>query len=176
MFISLPGESHGLRSLVGLVHWVARSQTWLQWLSTQHTDMNYFERLCVYFWLCLGLRCCGGFSLDAENGGYSAVAFLGFLLQWLLLLGSVAPRVPGFSSCVSWALEHRLCSCDAQAQWLQDTWYFLVPGSNPCLPHWQVDSFPLSHLESPYMSYFSCVAPLLYLYSILKYLSEELLT
>ena len=114
MFISLPGESHGLRSLVGLVHWVARSQTWLQWLSTQHTDMNYFERLCVYFWLCLGLRCCGGFSLDAENGGYSAVAFLGFLLQWLLLLGSVAPRVPGFSSCVSWALEHRLCSRDAQ--------------------------------------------------------------
>ena len=26
---------------------------------------------------------------------------------------------------------------------------FLTKGSNSCLPHWQVDSLPLNHLESP---------------------------
>ena len=31
---------------------------------------------------------------------------------------------------------------------------FLDQGSNPCLLHWQVDSLPLSHQESPIMGYF----------------------
>ena len=30
---------------------------------------------------------------------------------------------------------------------------FLDQGSNPCLLHWQVDSLPLSHQESPKLSH-----------------------
>ena len=35
--VFLTGEFHGQRSLVGYSSWVAKSQTWLKWLSTQHT-------------------------------------------------------------------------------------------------------------------------------------------
>ena len=37
----------------------------------------------------------------------------GFSLRWLLLLQSMGSRHVGFSSCDSWALEHRLSSCGA---------------------------------------------------------------
>ena len=49
-----------------------------------------------------------GFSLVAVSLGYSS-------LQWLLLLQSTGSRRTGFSSCGSWALEHRLSSCGPRA-------------------------------------------------------------
>ena len=55
----------------------------------------------------LGLHCCSGFSLVAVNGGFS--------LRWLLLLQSTGSRHTGFSSCGSWALEHRINSCGQDA-------------------------------------------------------------
>ena len=46
--VSLPGESHGQRSLAGYVHRVSKSQTWLTWLST-HRCMLQCEITKKYF-------------------------------------------------------------------------------------------------------------------------------
>ena len=46
--VFLPGESHGQRSLAGTVHGVAKSLTWLKWLS-MHTHIhpgNHNHNLC----------------------------------------------------------------------------------------------------------------------------------
>ena len=61
----------------------------------------------------LGLRCCAGLSLVAASGGYSLLRCVGFSLQWILLLRSMGSRRKGFSSCGTWALDHRLSSCGA---------------------------------------------------------------
>ena len=45
---------------------------------------NNFVRLFIYFFPVLGLCCCTGFSLVAENGAHSLVSALGSSLQWLL--------------------------------------------------------------------------------------------
>ena len=42
-------------------------------------------------------------------------------------------------------LEHRLSSCSSWLSCLVAMWDLAAPGMNPCLPHWQVDSSPLSH-------------------------------
>ena len=66
----------------------------------------------------------------------------------------------GLSSCVSWALEHRL-SCSAGCRILP------TQGSNPCLLYWQADPLPLSHCGSTaqFLKIFlSCCCP-----SILPY-------
>ena len=57
-----------------------------------------------------GLCCCAGFSLVAASRGYSLVAGR----RWLLLLQSMGSRSSVFSSCGSWALEHRFNSCGAR--------------------------------------------------------------
>ena len=63
----------------------------------------------IYVFLAvLGPRCCMGFSLVEVRWGFSLVVCTGFSLQWLLLLRSTGSRPTGFSSCGSWALEHRL--------------------------------------------------------------------
>ena len=49
----------------------------------------------------------------------------------------------GLRSQSSWASEHRLGRYDARTQLLLGI--FLAQGLNPCLLHWQMDSFPLSH-------------------------------
>ena len=51
--------------------------------------------LFIFGWAGLGLHCCMGFSLVVVSGGYSLVSVHGL--------------------CSSWALEHRLNSCDARA-------------------------------------------------------------
>ena len=78
-----------------------------------------------------------------------AALWLGFSLQWLLLLPSTGARLTGFSSCSSWALDtgsvvvvHGL-SCSAACAIFPDQ------GLNPCLLHWQAGSLPLSHQGSP---------------------------
>ena len=83
-----------------------------------------------YFWLCwvfaaVGASHCGGFF---------------WCRAWAL-----GPT--GFSSCSSWALEHRLSSCGSLAE--LPCGIFLDYGLNLYLPHWQVVSLPLSHQGSP---------------------------
>ena len=89
----------------------------------------------------LGLCCCPSFSLTAVSGGYSLVAVQELLIE-------VASR------CRAWALAkwtsvvtaHGLSICDYWA--LVPCGIFPDQGSSPCLPHWQVDSLPLSPLGS----------------------------
>ena len=45
--------------------------------------------------------------------------------------GTRTPECLGVSGCGSWALEHRLSSCDAQAQLLCSTWNLPGPGIEP---------------------------------------------
>ena len=59
---------------------------------------------------------------------------VGFSLWWLLLLRSTGSRHAGFSSCGSWALEHRLSSCGAQTQLLHGMWDLPGPGLEPVSP------------------------------------------
>ena len=114
--------------------------------------------LCELFYLfiylfmpVLGLCCC------VESGGCPLVWCVGFLLQWFLLLwsmGSKAHRLqqlqhvgsvvaaPRLQSTGSIVVMHGL-SCSEVYE------IFLTQGSNPCLLHWQVDSLPLRHQESP---------------------------
>ena len=74
------------------------------------------------------LPCVRGLSLVAESGGYSSLQYVGFSLQWLLLLRSMGSR--------AWAsvfVVHGL-SCSAACG------VFLDQGLNPYPLHWQVDS------------------------------------
>ena len=71
----------------------------------------------------LGLHCCKDFSPVAASGGYSLVAVLGLFIVVASLVvehrlqGTRASVVVahGLSSFGSWALEHRLDSCEAWA-------------------------------------------------------------
>ena len=49
-----------------------------------------------------------GFSLVVVSEGYSSLWCVGFSLPWLLLLQSMGSKRPGFRSCASRAVEHRL--------------------------------------------------------------------
>ena len=62
----------------------------------------------------------------------------------------------GLSSCGSWALEPRGStavahglSCSTASGGSRGSGILPYQGSNPHLPHWQVDSLPLSHQGSP---------------------------
>ena len=78
------------------------------------------------------------FSLIAVNGGYCLVAMQRLLIAMASLLAEHGFRHLGFSSCGSWALEHRLnrprLSCSMACG------IFLDQGWNPRLLHWQADS------------------------------------
>ena len=90
----------------------------------------------------LGLLCCVGSSLVEVLGGYSSLLCAGFSLRQLFLLwsrGSVA---------VAYGL-----SCSTARG------IFLDQRSNPCLLHWQADSFPPSHQGSPDQGFLSRVMP-----------------
>ena len=69
----------------------------------------------IYFWLHWVFIAVCGLSPVVARGGYSLLWCTGFSLWWLLLLRSTGSRWAGFSSCGSWALEHRLSSCGARA-------------------------------------------------------------
>ena len=59
------------------------------------------------------------------------------------------------SSCGSWAPEHRLSGYGAWAEVFCACGIFLDPGRIPCLLHWQVDSLPLNHHQSPLLYIFA---------------------
>ena len=68
-----------------------------------------------YFWLRWVFVAVRGLPLVAVSRGYSSLQCTGFSLRWLLLLQSMGSRCPGFRSCGSQALEHRLSSCGVRA-------------------------------------------------------------
>ena len=63
----------------------------------------------------LGFCCCVGFSLAAESGGYSLVSVWASHCNGVSCCGAQALGYSGFSTCGSWALEHRLSSCGTGA-------------------------------------------------------------
>ena len=69
----------------------------------------------------LDLHCCVDFSLAVVSRGGSVVAMHGLLIALVSLVvgtGDVqasAAGALGLSSCGSWAVEHRLSNCGAQA-------------------------------------------------------------
>ena len=83
----------------------------------------------------LSLHCCTGFSLVAASGGPSLVAVRRLLIAVASpfsehgLQGST-----GFSSCGSWALEHKFSSCGPQALLLWGRWDLPGPGIKPMFP------------------------------------------
>ena len=82
----------------------------------------------IYLFLAvLSLCCCMGFLQLQRAGAGLRLWYADFSLQRLLLLWSTGSRAYGLNSFGSWALEHRLYSCDARAQLLHNMWDF--PGS-----------------------------------------------
>ena len=89
----------------------------------------------------LGLRCCTWTFSSCGERGLLFVAVRGILIVvashcGARALGSWASvvAVRGLSSCGSWALEHRLSSCDARAQLLRGMWDLPGPGIKPVSP------------------------------------------
>ena len=95
---------------------------------------NLFYYLFIYFWLRWVFVAARGLSLVVVSGGYSSFRCAGFSSRWLLLLRSTGSRCAGFSSCGSWALEHRLSSCGAWVQLLHGMWDLPGPGLEPGSP------------------------------------------
>ena len=100
---------------------------------------NYF----IYLFLAvLGLHCWVGFSLVAENGGYSRVAVHEVLIEVVSLSsehglkGAQASAIAAYvlSSCISWVLEHRLNSCGVWASLLHIMWGLPTSGIEPMSP------------------------------------------
>ena len=84
--------------------------------------LNFYKEhvfLCDFFFFlffgCVGSSLLHRLSLVVLSRGYSSLWCMGHSLQWLLLLRSTGSRRPGFSSCGSRALEHRLSSCSTRA-------------------------------------------------------------
>ena len=91
---------------------------------------DFFLKLFICFWLCWVSTPLLGLSLIATSAGF-------------LLCGAPAAHCGGFSCCGAQALELRLRSCGATCGISPDQ------GLNPCPLHWQVNSYPLCHQESP---------------------------
>ena len=97
--------------------------------------------------------CAGSSLLQGLFSSYLRVFFswwcAGFLLQQLLLLGSVVSRTSGLQQLwyVGSVVEVHGHNCPSTCGIFPDQ------GSNPCLLHWQADSLPF-HEGSPEVSFF----------------------
>ena len=90
-----------------------------------------------FFMAVQNICCCMSFLLVAASGGYSLVVVCGLLIMVASLVA-----------------EHRVWSLGStvEAQGLRCSsagGIFPDQGLNPCLLHWQADSLPLKHQESP---------------------------
>ena len=101
-----------------------------------------FIYLFIYFWLCWVFVSVRGLSPVAASGGHSSSRCAGLSLSRPLLLRSAGSRCAG-----SVVVAHGP-SCSAACGIFPDQ------GSNPCPLHWQTDSQPLCHQESPWRSAF----------------------
>ena len=101
-----------------------------------------FSLLIFFFLAALGLRCCTwaflwlrrvGVNLRcgvraSHCGGFSCCGAQALRIQASVVVAR------GLSSCVSWALEHRLSSCGARAQLLRGMWDLPGSGLEPVFP------------------------------------------
>ena len=96
-----------------------------------------FIYLFIYIWLCWVFVSVRGLSPVAASGGHSSSRCAGLSLSRPLLLRSSGSRRAG--SVVVAHGPSRSAACG------------ILPGqgSNPCPLHWQKDSQPLRHQESP---------------------------
>ena len=74
-----------------------------------HTE--YFKKYSFVFGCARSSLLCGGFSLVAASGGYSAVAMHGLLLVVASLVAERGLQTLRLRRCSSRALEHRLNIC-----------------------------------------------------------------
>ena len=120
---------------------------------------DFFLNNFIYLFLAaLGLCGCLGFSLVVPTGGCSSSPCSGFSLQWLLLfcLGhELQGRQAGFSGCSTWALEHRLSSCDTRASLLHGMWDLPGTGVEPVSPVLAGEVFTTESPGKPCMIYFN---------------------
>ena len=117
----------------------------VEWMNTASYFLHFY--LFIYFWLHWVFVAAHGLSPVVVNGGFSLLQRLDFSLWWLLLFQSMDSI--GLSSCGSWGLEHGVSSvahglCCSEAYGI-----FLGQGSNLYPLHWQADSQPLDHQETP---------------------------
>ena len=117
-------------------------------------DSYWVVRLQVYLLLCLQLTCIEYIACIFFNKFFFLPFFLGFSLQWLLLLWSTGSRHVGFSSCGTWALERRLSSCGAWAQLLCGVWDLPGPGLEPVSPALAVGFLPTALPGKPLLHVF----------------------
>ena len=103
----------------------------------------FLINLFIYFWLCWVFVSVRGLSLVAASGGRSSSRCAGLSLSRPVLLRSTGSRRTG-----SVIVAHGP-SCSMACGIFPDQ------GSNPCPLHWQADSQPLRHQESP-CGIFSC--------------------
>ena len=74
--------------------------------------LSFFPKIFIYLFLAvLGLSCCMSFSLCDKQG----LAGRGLPISVASLVAGQELWHSGFSRCCSWAPEHRLKSCGAQA-------------------------------------------------------------
>ena len=93
--------------------------------------------LFIHLWLCWVLVSVRGLSPVAASGGHSSSRCAGLSLSRPLLLQSTDSRHAGSAT-----VAHGPSRSTARG-------IFPDQGSNPCPLHWQADSQPLSHQESP---------------------------
>ena len=95
--------------------------------------------------------------LYLQSRGNSLAAVAGFSLRWLLWLWSTGSRALGLRKL--WRVSTVVVALGLWSTGLivvahgfscsMACGIFPDQGSNPCHPHWQADSLPLSHQESP---------------------------
>ena len=110
--------------------------------------------LFVYFLFLavLGLQCFVWAFSSSGEGSSSLFWCTGFSLQWLLLLQSIG--------CLGSIVAVHALSC------FEACGIFPDQGWNPCLLHWQVDSYPLCHQGSPIQVFLSCGSIVCIVYNI----------
>ena len=111
------------------------------WATREALSLNSFKMyVFIFFWLCWVFDVACWLSLVAASRGYLWFQYVGFSLEWLLLLQSADSRHACLSSCSPWA----------QSLWhmglvaLQHVDYSKTRDQT-CLLHWQADSLALSH-------------------------------
>ena len=126
----------------------------LQWGSLNNIPLLFFKKafdLFTYGWA--GSLWLLRLSLVVESRGLLCSCHVQAYCSGFSSWRAWAPGPSGFRSCgtctqlCSQALEHRLKGCSLACG------IFLDQESNPCFLHWEVDSLPLSHQESPIFLY-----------------------
>ena len=112
--------------------------------------LSLFKNFYLFIFLfgCTGCLMCK-LSLGAASRGYSLAAVCGFVTEVASLVVELGLRSKG-----SEALAHRL-SCSVACG------IFPGQGLNPCLLHWQADSYSPCHRRSPTVHFLTVPGPLI---------------